>query len=55
MSNVISLKELQMKKMYEDVGSLCLELKKDNVYQAKKDIRKQMIKGYISLLSDLNK
>jgi hypothetical protein len=55
MSNVVSFQELQMKKQFEEYGSLCLELRKDTVYPAKRDLRKRMIKGYMALLSDFNK
>jgi hypothetical protein len=52
MSNVVSFRELQLKKQYQEVGSLCLELKKDTVYPAKRDIAKEMKLGYMKLLSE---
>jgi hypothetical protein len=41
-----------MEKMFEATGSLCLELKKDTVYPAKRDIAKEMKLGYMKLLSE---
>lgn len=53
MGDVININTERIKKQYEDAATVNINLALDNVIKKKveRDIRKDMIKGYLKLLS----